>query len=47
MQINMKAVVQLNLFIFKRKEKLGIAVYKKDEFKEMLSLEKQFERLGL
>ena len=37
----------MNLFIFKRKEKLGIAVYKKDEFKEMLSLEKQFERLGL
>ena len=38
---------EMNLFIFKKDEKLGIAVYKQREFKEALTLQKQFERLGL
>jgi len=38
---------EMNLFIFKKDEKLGIAVYKQTEFKEALTLQKQFERLGL
>lgn len=37
----------VNLFIFKKDSKLGIAVYEKNNFKEILTLEKQFERLGL
>ena len=38
---------EMNLFIFEKNEKLGIAVYEKTKFKEAISLEKQFERLGL
>ena len=37
----------VNLFIFKKDGKLGIAVYEKNNFKEILTLEKQFERLGI
>jgi hypothetical protein len=37
----------VNLFIFKKDSKLGIAVYEKNNFKEILTLEKQFERLGI
>jgi len=37
----------MNMFIFKKNEKLGIAVYKENENKEVLTLKKQFERLGL
>lgn len=37
----------INLFIFKKGSKLGIAVYDKNNFKEILTLEKQFERLGI
>jgi hypothetical protein len=37
----------INLFIFKKDSKLGIAVYDKNNFKEILTLEKQFERLGI
>jgi hypothetical protein len=37
----------MNIFIFKKNDKLGIAVYKQKEFKEMITLQKQFERLGL
>ena len=37
----------VNLFIFKKDSKLGIAVYEKNDFKEILTLEKQFERLGI
>ena len=37
----------MNLFIFRKNEKLGIAVYKHKEFKEALTLQKQFERLGI
>jgi hypothetical protein len=36
-----------SLFIFKKDSKLGIAVYEKNNFKEILTLEKQFERLGI
>ncbi len=38
---------EINLFIFKKEQKLGVAVYKGKEFKEVVTLEKQFERLGL
>lgn len=38
---------EMNLFIFEKNEKLGIAVYEKTKFKEAISLQKQFERLGL
>jgi len=38
---------KINLFIFKKEQKLGVAVYKGKEFKEVVTLEKQFERLGL
>ena len=38
---------EMNIFIFKKNDKLGIAVYKQKEFKEMITLQKQFERLGL
>lgn len=37
----------MNLFIFKKDSKLGLAVYEKNNFKEILTLEKQFERLGI
>jgi len=37
----------MNMFIFKKNEKLGVAVYKQNENKEVLTLKKQFERLGL
>jgi hypothetical protein len=37
----------MNMFIFKKDEKLGIAVYKHNEHKEILTLKKQFERLGI
>jgi hypothetical protein len=37
----------INLFIIKKNSKIMIAVYKETEFKEVLTLEKQFERLGL
>ena len=37
----------MNLFIFKKNKKIGVAVYKDKTNKEVLTLEKQFERLGL
>jgi len=38
---------QINLFIFEKSEKIGVAVYEDTTFKETLTLEKQFERLGI
>jgi hypothetical protein len=38
---------EMNLFIFEKNEKVGLAVYVKGVYKELLPLEKQFERLGL
>lgn len=38
---------EMSLFIFERSGKIGIAIYQKTSFKETISLEKQFERLGL
>tara|TARA_B110000495_G_C22631850_1_gene375763 strand:- start:25 stop:420 length:396 start_codon:yes stop_codon:yes gene_type:complete len=38
---------EINLFIFEKNDKVGVAVYDKTEFKEAISLEKQFERLGI
>jgi len=38
---------QINLFIFEKSEKIGVAVYEGTTFKETLTLEKQFERLGI
>jgi len=37
----------INLFIFEKKDKLGIAIYEQTNFKEAITLEKQFERLGI
>ena len=38
---------EINLFIFEKNDKVGVAVYDKTVFKEAISLEKQFERLGI
>ena len=38
---------QINLFIFEKSDKIGVAVYEGTKFKETLTLEKQFERLGI
>ena len=38
---------EMNLFIFEKNEKLGVAIYENTTFKEAISLEKQFERLGI
>lgn len=38
---------EINLFIFEKEEKIGVAVYDKTIFKEAISLTKQFERLGI
>ena len=38
---------QINLFIFEKSDKIGVAVYEDTKFKETLTLEKQFERLGI
>lgn len=40
-------VKDINVFIFEKSDKIGLAVYEGKKFKEMLSLEKQFERLGI
>lgn len=40
-------VEEMNLFIFEKNNKVGVAVYSGKTFKEMLTLEKQFERLGI
>ena len=40
-------VKEINLFIFEKNDKVGVAVYENKKFKEAVSLEKQFERLGL
>lgn len=37
----------INLFLFEKNNKIGVAVYFKEVFKETLSLDRQFERLGL
>jgi hypothetical protein len=37
----------MNLFIFEKNDKIGLAIYDKKKFKEAISLEKQFERLGI
>ena len=37
----------INLFIFEKSDKIGVAVYENTKFKETLTLEKQFERLGI
>ncbi len=37
----------INLFIFEKGEKVGVAIYEDTKFKETLTLEKQFERLGI
>ncbi len=41
------AVSEVNLFLFEKNKKIGVAVYLGKTFKETLTLEKQFERLGL
>ena len=38
---------EINLFIFEKNDKVGVSVYDKTVFKEAISLEKQFERLGI
>ena len=38
---------KINLFIFEKSDKVGVAVYEGTKFKETLTLEKQFERLGI
>jgi len=38
---------QINLFIFEKSDKIGVAVYEDTKFKETLTLERQFERLGI
>lgn len=38
---------EMNLFIFEKNEKVGLAVYVRGVYKELIPLEKQFERLGL
>ena len=40
-------VKDINLFIFEKSDKVGVAVYEGTKFKETLTLEKQFERLGI
>jgi hypothetical protein len=37
----------ISLFIFKKDNRIGVAVYDKSNFKEMITLEKQFQRIGL
>ena len=37
----------INVFIFKKDKKIGVAVYEKTNFKEVITLEKQFQRIGL
>jgi len=37
----------ISLFIFKKDNTIGVAVYHKLDFKEMITLEKQFQRIGL
>ena len=37
----------INIFIFEKNDKVGVAVYEHTTFKETLTLEKQFERLGI
>lgn len=41
------SIDEMNLFLFEKNSKIGIAVYVGNKFKETLTLEKQFERLGL
>lgn len=38
---------EINIFIFEKNEKIGIAVYENTSFKQVISLKKQFERLGI
>ena len=38
---------KINLFIFEKSDKVGVAVYEGTKFKETLTLEKQFERFGI
>ena len=40
-------IKEMNLFIFEKNDKIGLAIYDKKKFKEAISLEKQFERLGI
>lgn len=40
-------ISNINLFIFEKDKKMGIAVYKNIDFKEAIPLEKQFERLNI
>ncbi len=42
-----KSSSEMNLFIFEKNEKIGIAIYENTNFKEAITLEKQFERLGI
>lgn len=41
------SINEINLFIFEKNDKIGIAVYENINFKEVLSLEKHFEQLGI
>jgi hypothetical protein len=38
---------EINMFIFEKNDKVGVAVYERTSFKEVISLEKQFGRLGI
>ena len=38
---------EINLFIFEKNNKIGVGVYERTSFREAISLEKQFERLGI
>lgn len=40
-------IKEVNMFIFEKNEKIGVAVYHNKNFKEAITLEKQFERLGI
>lgn len=42
-----ESVSEMNLFIFQKDDKVGVAVYCGTKYKEMITLEKQFERLGI
>ena len=40
-------ISNINLFIFEKNKKMGVAVYENTDFKEAIPLEKQFERLNI
>lgn len=46
-KIHKSPIDEINLFLFEKNKKIGLAVYVNNKYKEMLTLEKQFERLGL